>query len=78
MYSKLAAYTTEQGAHSLIYGCVSPNLRGGEYVGPKGRGADPTVEPTSEFGRDARMATKLWEESVQMITAKNFPLTAKI
>ena len=66
--SRLLAQTVEMGALGQLFAAVSPDLRGGELVGPDGFQAlrgHPKVLAPSSTGRDPEVARRLWDISEQ-------------
>lgn len=65
----LFAQSAEMGALPLLYAAVSPDLRGGEYVGPSGfmemRGY-PAVAKSNAESYDLAVAKRLWDVSEKL------------
>ena len=61
--------SAEQGALPLLYAATSPDIEGGEYVGPGGllgmRGSPELQEP-AEQARDEASAQRLWDVSEEL------------
>ena len=61
--------SAEQGALPLLYAATSPDIEGGEYVGPGGllgmRGS-PELQESAEQARDEASARRLWEVSEEL------------
>src|SRR5215469_15532601 len=69
MSNQLFAVSAAMGALPTLYAATAPELRGGEYVGPKmlGRGRGYPAEVwCSARARDQRAAARLWEVSEQL------------
>ena len=67
--NRLFAVSAAMGALPTLYAATAPNLRGGEYIGPKlvgtGRGY-PAEARCSARARDRQTAARLWEVSEQL------------
>jgi hypothetical protein len=50
----------EQGAATTIFGVISNDVKGGEYL------SDCQVEPSSEFSCDTSFGAKLWDLSEKL------------
>ncbi|SDJ29693.1 NAD(P)-dependent dehydrogenase, short-chain alcohol dehydrogenase family [Halovenus aranensis] len=65
----LVAQSSKQGALPMLYAATSPEIAGGEYVGPGGfmnmRGA-PAVQSSSDRSTDEAAAARLWEVSEEL------------
>lgn len=74
--NRLFAVSAAKGALPTLYAAVAPNLRGGEYIGPKlvgtGRGHPAEVRCNAR-ARDAQTAARLWEVSEQL-TGVRYPI----
>ncbi|MFJ8822692.1 oxidoreductase [Streptomyces sp. NPDC102467] len=72
------AQSAEHGALPQLYAATEPGLRGGEFVGPDGRGemrgAPIRVEP-APGATDTEVARRLWEVSEEL-TKVRFPFPA--
>ncbi|MEU6388449.1 oxidoreductase [Streptomyces sp. NPDC046939] len=72
------AQSAERGALPLLYAATEPGVRGGEFIGPDGRGglrgAPTRVEPAPS-ATDAEAARRLWEVSEEL-TKVRFRLPA--
>lgn len=65
----LLGQSAEIGALPLIYASVAPNIRGGDYTGPKdmfGLWGYPKIARSNGRSHDIPSAKKLWEVSEQM------------
>lgn len=66
--NRLFAQSAEHGAWSTVYAATSPELHGGDYVGPGGLrelyGA-PSRVSASRAARDPELAKRLWALSVE-------------
>ncbi|WP_088007017.1 oxidoreductase [Indiicoccus explosivorum] len=61
--------TPEMGALPTIYAATAPNLTGGEYIGPDGKGQRkgyPTLERPDPAALDEKTAERLWNVSEEM------------
>jgi NAD(P)-dependent dehydrogenase (short-subunit alcohol dehydrogenase family) len=72
----LAAQSADMGALPTLYAATQPDLRGGEYIGPHGRGGrkgypTATAEVSTLF--QAPVAERLWEVS-EKLTGVEFPV----
>jgi len=68
--NRLFAQSAEMGALPLLYAATAPNLQGGSYVGPDGRGemrGYPVLVHASERAYDTDGARRLWDISEQLI-----------
>jgi NAD(P)-dependent dehydrogenase (short-subunit alcohol dehydrogenase family) len=67
--SPLIGQSAEAGAQPTLYAALSPEIRGGEYIGPDGfqewRG-NPAQVSSKDSSFDERMASALWEKSEEM------------
>lgn len=62
------AQTPDQGALPQLYAATEPAARGGEFIGPDGRGelrGAPTRVALSAGAADAATGRRLWEVSEQ-------------
>ncbi|MGY0022005.1 oxidoreductase [Streptomyces sp. cg35] len=70
------AQSADRGALPQLYAATEPGVRGGEFIGPDGRGemrgAPTRVEP-APGAADAAAGRRLWEVS-QALTGVSFPL----
>lgn len=68
-FAKVFSQDAHAGALPTVRAATDPGVRGGEYYGPDGfmeqRGAPKRVEPNSS-ARDASVAKRLWEVSVEL------------
>jgi NAD(P)-dependent dehydrogenase (short-subunit alcohol dehydrogenase family) len=68
LMNHIAAQSQEMGALPTLYAAVSPEIRGGEYIGPDGflgqRGY-PIQTRSSRRSYDEKLAQRLWEVSEQ-------------
>ena len=64
------------GALPTLYAATAPDVRGGDFVGPRGRfktvGA-PVKQRSNRASHDAEAARKLWEVSARL-TGVNYAL----
>ena len=63
------AQSQEMGALPTLYAATSPDIRGGEFIGPDGflgQGGYPHVAKSSGRSQDEDVARKLWQVSEQM------------
>jgi len=70
---KMLAQDQAMGALTQIRASVDPEVKGGEYYGPDGRGERkgyPVVVPSNEASHDLRDAARLWEESEKLTGVK--------
>jgi NAD(P)-dependent dehydrogenase (short-subunit alcohol dehydrogenase family) len=67
--NSLVAQSAEQGAWPTLYAATSPDLEGGEYIGPGGwlemSGPPQPVEP-EPHARDEDVAERLWRASEEL------------
>ncbi len=73
---KLVLQSAEMGALPTLFAATNPDLRGGEFIGPDGRGNHRgypiiTGEESKIFKQD--VATRLWEFS-EKVTGVKFPI----
>jgi NAD(P)-dependent dehydrogenase (short-subunit alcohol dehydrogenase family) len=67
--NRLFAQSAEMGALPLLYAATAPELEGGSYVGPDGRGemrGHPTLVQASRPAHDEEAARRLWDISEQL------------
>jgi NAD(P)-dependent dehydrogenase (short-subunit alcohol dehydrogenase family) len=67
--NRLFAQSAEMGALPLLYAATAPDLQGGSYVGPDGRGemrGHPTLVQASARAHDEEAARRLWDVSEQL------------
>jgi len=58
------------GALPLLRAATDPDVRGGQYFGPRfGMAGHPVLETPSRRARDAHAARRLWEESIRLTGA---------
>ena len=63
----------EMGALPTIYAATEPSLKGGEYIGPDGRGrmkGYPALETPDPAANDEQTMKKLWDISEEMTGVK--------
>lgn len=63
------SHSPEQGSHPTLVAAIDPDVRGGDYLGPTGRGefkGDPGPAVVDECARDPEAARRLWELSVEL------------
>jgi hypothetical protein len=63
------------GALPTLYAATSPEVRGGDYIGPDGLGelwGTPTKVKPASAASDASVAARLWEISEQL-TGVHYP-----
>ena len=59
--------SSEQGAEALVRACVDPDVRGGEYFGPRWMAfGTPRLETPSRRARNDADAKRLWEISEEL------------
>ena len=67
--NRLVAQSAAMGALPTLYAATSPDVHGGEYIGPKGlggmRGA-PGTASSSALSHDRAVAARLWQVSEQL------------
>ncbi|MEV5611188.1 oxidoreductase [Streptomyces sp. NPDC052225] len=74
------AQSAERGALPQLYAATEPGVRGGEFIGPDGRGelrGAPTRVKPAPGALDAEVARRLWDVS-QELTEVRFPLPASV
>jgi NAD(P)-dependent dehydrogenase (short-subunit alcohol dehydrogenase family) len=67
--NRLFAQSDAQGALPALYAATMPDVSGGEYFGPDGRGGArgyPTRAQTTKAARDPDLARRLWEVSEEL------------
>jgi NAD(P)-dependent dehydrogenase (short-subunit alcohol dehydrogenase family) len=65
--NRFMAKSPEEGALPYLYAATAPDLPGGSYVGPAGRGADrPVAVGLSAKARDEDVAGRLWSVSEKL------------
>lgn len=72
------AQRPEAGALPQLYAATAPGVRGGEFIGPDGRGelrGGPTRVPLAPAATDAETGRRLWEASEEL-TDVRFPFPA--
>lgn len=73
MLNPLVAQSQEMGALPTLYAATSPDVRGGEYIGPNGflgqRGYPHLARP-SKAARDQATAQRLWQVSEELAGVK--------
>lgn len=69
----LFAQSAQMGALPTLYAAVAPNIHGGEYVGPTGRGGTrsamrgyPGIISSNDRSRDEKTARELWQVSERL------------
>ncbi|MEW4369605.1 oxidoreductase [Paenibacillus kandeliae] len=65
----LVSQSAEMGALPTLYAATNPSLKGGEYIGPDGKGSRkgyPHIDRTFEHKYNATTADKLWKLSEDM------------
>jgi NAD(P)-dependent dehydrogenase (short-subunit alcohol dehydrogenase family) len=73
MFNALFAQTAAMGALPTLYAATSPDVRAGEYFGPRGPfglWGYPTRAWRSSAAKDAAAARRLWEESERLVGLK--------
>jgi NAD(P)-dependent dehydrogenase (short-subunit alcohol dehydrogenase family) len=74
----LLAQSAEMGALPVLYAATAPDVQGGFYIGPNGRGerrGQPTTVSPSRRALDADVAARLWEVSEEL-TGVSYDLPA--
>jgi NAD(P)-dependent dehydrogenase (short-subunit alcohol dehydrogenase family) len=67
--NRLFAQSAEMGALPLLYAATAPDVEGGSYVGPDGRGeirGHPVLVQASARACDVEAARRLWDTSEQL------------
>jgi NAD(P)-dependent dehydrogenase (short-subunit alcohol dehydrogenase family) len=67
--TKVFAQSAEQGALPILYAATSPDVQGGEYYGPDGRGemrGYPRVTRAMPQAYDPAIASRLWATSEEL------------
>jgi NAD(P)-dependent dehydrogenase (short-subunit alcohol dehydrogenase family) len=67
--NRLFAVNAAQGALPTLYAATAPEVRGGEYIGPRllGRGRGyPAIVRSNPRARDLHVAARLWEISERL------------
>jgi NAD(P)-dependent dehydrogenase (short-subunit alcohol dehydrogenase family) len=76
--NRLIAQSAEMGTLPVLYAATVPDLQGGSYVGPDGRGEHhgyPQVTRPTRAARDEDVARQLWEVS-EGLTGVSYELRA--
>lgn len=69
LLNPIMAQSPEMGALSILYAAASPEINGGEYIGPDGflgQHGYPHSARSSRLSRDEDTARRLWEVSEQL------------
>jgi NAD(P)-dependent dehydrogenase (short-subunit alcohol dehydrogenase family) len=69
MMNSTFAQSSAMGALPTLYAATSPEVRGGDYIGPDGFAemwGNPTTVKCSNAAKDAAVAARLWEISEQL------------
>ncbi|PYE43237.1 NAD(P)-dependent dehydrogenase (short-subunit alcohol dehydrogenase family) [Paenibacillus barcinonensis] len=69
LVTNLVSQSAYMGALPTLYSAVSPNIKGGEYIGPDGRGGRkgyPTNVPIIDRLYDAEVSHRLWDVSEKL------------
>lgn len=69
MLTRHLAATPAQGAQPVLFAATSPQVRGGDYIGPGGRSGlrgSPARARSSDQGHDPELARRLWQVSEEM------------
>ena len=69
MANRTFAQSAAMGALPTLYAATSPDVRGGDYIGPDGLAelwGNPTKVTCSAAAKDPLVATRLWEVSEQL------------
>ncbi|OIJ12835.1 short-chain dehydrogenase [Anaerobacillus arseniciselenatis] len=72
--AKLFLQSAEMGALPTVYAATNENLKGGEYIGPDGKGnrkGNPTIEVPAPEVYNKETMKKLWDVS-EKLTGGNF------
>lgn len=71
--SPIIGQPAEDGAKPVLYAALSKDLKGGEYIGPRGfnewRG-EPKVVDSNEASKNKQNASRLWELSEELTGVK--------
>jgi NAD(P)-dependent dehydrogenase (short-subunit alcohol dehydrogenase family) len=74
------AATPAQGAQPILFAATSPQVRGGDYIGPGGRSGlrgPPAAVRSSDQSHDPELARRLWQVSEDMTGVHfSFPTAA--
>jgi NAD(P)-dependent dehydrogenase (short-subunit alcohol dehydrogenase family) len=76
LLNPILAQSAAMGALPTLYAAISPEIKGGEYIGPDGffgQGGYPRQARSSRASHDLASARRLWEISEQL-TQTPFPL----
>ena len=76
--NRVFAQSAAMGALPLLYAAASPDITGGDYIGPDGPGESrghPIKVSCSAAARDPATAQRLWDVSEQL-TGVRFRFTA--
>lgn len=80
MLTRHLAATPAQGARPILFAATSPEVRGGDYIGPGGRSGmrgPPARVRSSDRGHDPELARRLWQVSEEMTGLRfSFPAVA--
>jgi NAD(P)-dependent dehydrogenase (short-subunit alcohol dehydrogenase family) len=69
LFNRLFGQSAEMGALPTLYAATNPTVRGGQHIGPTGRGGSrghPGPATMSGRAQDADAARRLWEVSEQL------------
>ncbi|MGO9452902.1 MAG: oxidoreductase [Candidatus Binataceae bacterium] len=75
--NRVFAQSAAMGALPTLYAAVSPDVRGGDYIGPNGiteLWGNPVKVKRSSAARDSAIAKRLWEVSEQLTNVRYTPL----
>lgn len=73
--NRLFAQSADMGALPELYAATVPTLRGGEFIGPRGRlgvSGNPKIVGSSKASKDEAVAAKLWTLSEEL-TGVSYP-----
>jgi protochlorophyllide reductase len=64
---RLSGQSAEKGARAQLYAAAAPDVKGGDYFGPKRRlGGPVALSGMSPRARDETAASRLWDVSKQL------------
>ena len=67
LLTRRLAATAAQGAQPILYAATSPQVRGGDYIGPRSALRGPPAQVrSSDRSHDPKLARRLWQVSEEM------------
>jgi NAD(P)-dependent dehydrogenase (short-subunit alcohol dehydrogenase family) len=81
LLTRRLAPTAAQGARPILFAATSPDVRGGDYIGPGGRSGvcgPPARVRSSKGSHDPELARRLWQVSEEMTGVRfSFPAAVR-